>query len=98
MKHSDIKHLCEKGDEQALNLISQHNIQNALDIIDIGYYPAGIDALIPSKILHQIFLGLNECALKAFLKNLEVFPRKKLITMERHCSQDFNTTVIILSQ
>ena len=47
MKHANFKHLCEKGDEQALNLISQHNIQNAFDTIDIGYHPAGINVLMP---------------------------------------------------
>ena len=65
MKYSDIKHLCEKGDEQALNLIPQQNIQNAFDIIDIGYHHAGINTLIPSEILHQIFLKLIGYALKA---------------------------------
>ena len=78
MKHSDIKHLCEKGDEHALNLISQHNIQNAFDIIDIGYHPAGINALMPSEILHQMFLGLIEYALKAFFGEFGNISKKKI--------------------
>ena len=78
MKHPDIKTLCEKGDEQALNLTSHHNIQNAFDIIDIGYHPTGINALMPSKILHQVFLGLIEYSPKAFFEEFGSISKKKI--------------------
>jgi len=76
MKSSVIKHLCEIGDEPTLNSISQHNIRNAFDIIDIGYHPAGVNALMPSEILHQMFLGLIEYALKAFFEEFGNISKK----------------------
>ena len=69
-----------------------------IKIIDIGYHPAGINALMPSEILHQMFLGLIEYALKAFFEEFGSISKKKLTTIERHYSQDFNITVIVLSR
>ena len=66
VKQCDIKELCLNNDTNGLNFLSQHNIENAFDSIVTGCHPAGINALMPSEILHQMFLGLMEYALKAF--------------------------------
>ena len=66
MKQSYLQKLCEDGNEEELKLLSQHNIKNAFDEVLIGYHDAGVNALMPSEILHQFFLGLLEYALESF--------------------------------
>ena len=78
VKQSHIRKLCRDGDHVHLNLLSQHNIQNAFETIEIGYHPAGINALMPAEILHQMFLGLIEYALKAFFNEFGSMSQKKI--------------------
>ena len=66
MKQSYLQKLCQDENEEELKALSQHNIKNAFDKILIGYHDAGVNALMPSEILHQFFLGLLEYALESF--------------------------------
>ena len=68
IKQSEIKKLCINNDTNGLKLLSQHYIKNAFDTIVTGYHIAGINALIPAKILYQMFLGLMEYALTTFFE------------------------------
>ena len=78
VKQSKIKELCEKGDIISLNSLSQHKIQNAFETIETGFHTAGINALMPLEILHQMFLGLIEYALKAFFAEFGNLSRSKI--------------------
>ena len=78
IKQSEIKELCINNDTNGLKLLSQHNIKNAFDTIVTGYHLAGINALMPAEILHQMFLGLMEYALKAFFEEFGNMSRSKI--------------------
>ena len=65
LNNPKLKKLCINNDTNGLKLLSQHNIKNSFDTIVTGYHIAGINALMPAKILHQMFLGLMEYALTA---------------------------------
>lgn len=67
ISHQYVKMLCETNDESELKIISQHNIVNAFDKVLIGNHPAGLNALMPAEILHQMFLGVVEYTLQGFL-------------------------------
>ena len=67
MSHKYVKNLCESNNEDELKEISQHNIVNAFDTVVVGNHPAGLNALMPAEILHQMFLGVIEYTLKGFV-------------------------------
>ena len=71
VKQSTIKTLCEKGLDEELKNISQHNIINAFDSISVGSHEAGINAMMPSEILHQLFLGVFQYVVEEFF---QLFP------------------------
>ena len=93
MKQSYIRQLCSANNNEELKRISQHNIENAIDNLKIGTHEAGLNALMPSEILHQLFLGLMEYALEEFfgeftdlgLSRLDKFG-KVLYTYSKHNS------------
>ena len=67
MSHQYIKNLCESHEEDELKDISQHNIVNAFDTVSTGSHPAGLNALMPAEILHQMFLGVIEYTLNGLV-------------------------------
>ena len=64
MKQSYIRQLCSTNNNEELKRISQHKIKNSTDNLKIGTHEAGLNALIPSEILHELFLGLTEYVLE----------------------------------
>ena len=58
------------------NILTQY--KNVFDTVDIGYHPTGINALIPSKILHQLFLWLIEYTVKSFFNKFGSMSPKKI--------------------
>ena len=75
IKQSHINNLCRQGKDEELHLLSQHNIKNAFNIITLAPHVAGINAMMPSEILHQLFLGIFQYVLIEFF---EEFPPKAL--------------------
>ena len=67
MSHQYVKKLCESNKEDDLKEISQHNIINAFDTVVMGSHAAGLNALMPAEILHQMFWGVIEYALNGFV-------------------------------
>ena len=79
ISHQYIKMLCETNNEDELKSMSQHNIVNAFDNIVIGNHPAGLNALMPAEILHQMFLGVVEYTLSGFL---QLYSKKGLCRLD----------------
>ena len=75
IKQSHINSLCNEGKDEELHMLSQHNIKNAFNTIDLAPHVAGINAMMPSEILHQLFLGIFQYVLEEFF---EEFPPKAL--------------------
>ena len=73
--------LSQKKNDEALNAISQHNIVNAFDKIILGNHPAGLNALMPAEILHQMFLGVVEYALSGFVN---LYSKKGLSRLDQY--------------
>ena len=63
------------GNDVELRDISQHNISNAFNSVDIASHQAEINAMMPAEILHQLFLGMFQYVLEEFF---EQFPPKAL--------------------
>ena len=66
----DIDLLNDVNDIETLNQMSYHNIKNAFRKIMKGNHDAGLNAMLPSEILHQLFLGVIEKVLDAFIDNI----------------------------
>ena len=66
VKQSTIRMLCTEGLGDELRSISQHNITNAFDSICVGTHEAGINAMMPAEILHQLFLGVFQYVIEDF--------------------------------
>ena len=75
VKQSTINKLCTDGNDVELGNISQHNISNAFNSVDIASHQAGINAMMPAEILHQLFLGMFQYVLEEFFQQ---FPPKAL--------------------
>ena len=52
MRASYVKMLCLENNTEELKNISQHQICNAFDSVQLGVYDASINDLMPSEILH----------------------------------------------
>ena len=70
IKQSHINNLCSQGKDEELHLLSQHNIKNAFNMITLAPHVAGINAMMPSEILHQLFLGIFQYVLIEFFEEL----------------------------
>ena len=79
--HQYIKALSEKNRDDELNALSQHNIINAFDQIVIGNHPAGLNAIMPAEILHQMFLGVVEYTLSGFVN---LYSKKGLSRLDKY--------------
>ena len=60
VNQSDVDILSDMGDITTLNRLSYHRVRNAFCDIDLANHEAGVDAMMPSEILHQMFLGVME--------------------------------------
>ena len=83
VKQSDIDFLCDTGDLATLNKLSHHRIRNAFRDVKLGRHDAGINAMMPSEILHQLFLGVMEYVLDSFLLT---YPPKARTRMDKYGS------------
>ena len=75
INQSYINKLCSDDNNQELHSISQHNIKNAFNNIILAPHVAGLNAMMPSEILHQLFLGIFQYVLTEFFAE---FPPKAL--------------------
>ena len=78
MKRSYVKHLVSENKVDDLQSISQHNISNAFDNVTLGKHTAGIHALMPSEILHQLFLGVMQYVLNSFFNEFSALPKSRM--------------------
>ena len=81
VKQSDIDFLCDTGDLATLNKLSHHRIRNAFRDVKLGRHDAGINAMMLSEILHQLFLGVMEYVLDSFLLT---YPPKARTRMDKY--------------
>ena len=66
---------CDRSDISNLQKLSHHNISNAFRTIQLGNHHAGLNAIMPSEILHQLFLGILEYIIYEFFN--EFTPKGK---------------------
>ena len=71
VNQSTINRLCVEGAQDKLKSISQHNIINAFNLLNVAVHPAGINAMMPSEILHQLFLGIFQYVLQDFFDSFK---------------------------
>ena len=67
VNQSDVDILSDMGDITTLNRLSYHRVRNAFRDIDLANHEAGVNAMMPSEILHQMFLGVMEYVLDSFI-------------------------------
>ena len=67
VNQSDIDTLYDLEDKVTLNKLSHHPVNNAFRSIQIGNHEAGINAMMPAEILHQLYLGVMENVLECFV-------------------------------
>ena len=79
VKASYVKRLCLENNLEELKKLSQHQICNAFDSVQLGVHDAGINALMPSEILHQLFLGIFQYTLTCFF---DEYSQKALSRMD----------------
>jgi len=66
-----INRLAQRNDEDALNAMSQHNINNAFHKLEFGKHNnRGIHGACPSEMLHAILLGLFLCCHSVFFEQI----------------------------
>ena len=75
---SDLHRLFRENQEEQLNSMSQHMIDNAFNKVVVANHIAGINAMMPSEILHQFFLGLMEYALEDFFDLFTDISKKRI--------------------
>lgn len=78
INQSDISLLCDLGDVETLGKLSYHGIRNAFWYIDVATHEAGINAMMPSEILHQLFLGIMENVLDTFILSFPPVARTRM--------------------
>ena len=80
VNQSDINTLCDLDDIKTLNDLSYHKVQNAFRTIQMANHVAGLHAMMPSEILHQLFLGVMENVLNSFI---DKYPPSVAVRMDR---------------
>ena len=78
VNQSDIDILSDMGDISTLNKLSYHRVRNAFRDIDLANHEAGINAMMPSEILHQMFLGVIEYVLDSFIATYPPMGRTRM--------------------
>ena len=78
INQSHISLLSDLGDVETLGRLSYHRIRNAFRYVDVATHDAGINAMMPSEILHQLFLGIMENVLDTFILSFPPVARTRM--------------------
>ena len=78
MKHSHINQMSVEGNEDELQALSHHNISNAFDTVSLGNHIAGLNAIMPAEILHQLFLGIFNYILEEFFNEFSPMAQSRM--------------------
>jgi len=85
-------------DIKTLNDLSHHRVKNAFREIKTSNRVAGINAMMPSEILHQLFLGAMEKFLDSFINKYPPMARRmdKIGQFMYHCGKQSSDRLLPL--